>query len=159
MPSGTGISFLGRIIATLALAAEILLASPQDEKTITRWISQLGEGIPGDSNDATRALAEIGAPAIPHLLKVFDADPPARTAGITRAQWARLRASHCLGRLNYSGTRRVLLREIRRDPEPRVRLVYTIYLIQQDTDKAVPGAQGQTRRQSVWRSCTLRPGR
>ncbi|HEX29835.1 TPA: hypothetical protein ENG04_07110, partial [Candidatus Poribacteria bacterium] len=36
------------------------------------WIEHLGEGPPGDNNEATEALIKIGKPVIPYLLELLE---------------------------------------------------------------------------------------
>lgn len=116
----------------------VSLAQSTGKQEIEQWIARLGEGQPGDNNQATEALIKIGKPAVPYLLAVLDKEPPPRNeSSPTSAQWARLRASHCLSQLNYPQIVSILLREIERDPEPRARLIYAIYLTRHDTGKSV----------------------
>ena len=102
------------------------------------WIERLGEGPPGDNNEATEALIKIGKPVIPYLLELLEKEPPrSSTRALSREQWARLRAAHCLSVLGYPEIVLLLLREIRREPHPIARLIYAIYLTRHDVGKAV----------------------
>ena len=105
---------------------------------IKGWIERLGEGPPGDNNEATEALIKIGKPVIPYLLELLEKEPPRSSArALSREQWARLRAAHCLSVLGYPEIVPLLLREIRREPHPIARLIYAIYLTRHDVGKAV----------------------
>lgn len=105
---------------------------------ITQWISQLGEGQPGDNNEATEALIGIGEPVIPYLLKFLKKESPrGEGRGLSSAQWARLRAAHCLSQLRYPKIVQIILREVQRTTHPVARLIYAIYLTRHDIGKAV----------------------
>ena len=82
------ISLVGPIIGPTAVTLTLLvsltdLIHAQDnnqqedrrKEEISRRIAELGQGQPGDNNQATTALIGMGAEAIPYLLKVFESNP------------------------------------------------------------------------------------
>ena len=74
----------------------------QQTNKINDLIEELGEGLPGDNNAATKALIQIGAKVIPYLLEVLQADPlPYQSRDLLNQNWVRLRSSHCRSQLKY----------------------------------------------------------
>ncbi len=118
--------------------SHIQAQEPTQEEEITQWIARLSEGKPGDNNAATEALIKIGQPAILYLLDVLESDPSdTQDRALLDVHWTRLRAAHCLSMLNYPDVVNLLGGEIRRDSHPTMRLIYAIYLIRHDIQKAI----------------------
>ena len=119
------LSLVGPIIGPTAVRLTLLvsltnLIYAQDDKQqkdrqkeeISRWIAELGQGQPGDNNQATTALIGMGTEAIPYLLKVFESNPQLfRDQTLLNDHWIRLRAAHCLSQLNYTSIINILMRE------------------------------------------------
>ncbi len=145
------LSLVGPIIGPTAVRLTLLvsltnLIYAQDDKQqkdrqkeeISRWIAELGQGQPGDNNQATTALIGMGTEAIPYLLKVFESNPQLfRDQTLLNDHWIRLRAAHCLSQLNYTSIINILMREIERDPHPTMRHIYAIYLTRHDLEKSI----------------------
>ena len=145
------LSLVGPIIGPTAVRLTLLvsltnLIYAQDDKQqkdrqkeeISRWIAELGQGQPGDNNQATTALIGMGTEAIPYLLKVFESNPQLfRDQTLLNDHWIRLRAAHCLSQLNYTSIINILMREIECDPHPTMRHIYAIYLTRHDLEKSI----------------------
>ena len=105
---------------------------------VIKLVEKLGEGLPGDNNDATESLIQIGALATPYLLNVFQDDPPPyQSRDLTQLNWVRLRSAHCLSRLNYNGIINLLAEEIERDLHPTMQHIYAIYLTRHDLKRSI----------------------
>jgi len=110
----------------------------QQTKKINDLIEELGEGLPGDNNAATKALIQIGAKVIPYLLEVLQADPlPYQSRDLLNQNWVRLRSTHCLSQLKYDDIVKLLTKEIERDPHPTMQHIYAIYLTRHDLKQSI----------------------
>ena len=123
---------------TISSSTQAPTESNHITQQVIKLVEKLGEGLPGDNNDATESLIQIGALATPYLLNVFQDDPPPyQSRELTQLNWVRLRSAHCLSRLNYNGIINLLAEEIERDLHPTMQHIYAIYLTRHDLKRSI----------------------